>query len=219
LIWNKEKTQNYGGKYEMRYMTEEEINEAKANKSVRDKIKSAIEENMAIGEMELLTIDELGGYGMGRRVVTEDAIRAFCNANGDFNPLYRSREYARNSIYGGLIAPPHFLSSIAGFTGAGIRRRGELEYATTGADAGCRVEWFKVVREGDEFTVFDIPTEVIDLTREHTQVQFLSRGNRVYKNQKDEVVAIANGSVIQIIVGPPKEKQGLARVTNIASLL
>ncbi len=192
----------------MRYLTEEEINEAKANKGVRDKIKAAIEKSMEIGKMEMCTIDEYGGYGMGRRVATEDAIRAFCNANGDLNPLYRSRDYARNSIYGGIIAPPHFLSSIAGFTGAGIRRRGELDFATTGADAGCRVEWFKVVREGDEFTVFDIPTEVVDLTREHTQVQFLSRGNRVYKNQKDEVVAIATGSVIQMIVGPTKEKQG-----------
>jgi acyl dehydratase len=191
-----------------RYLTEEEINKAKADKSIRDKMRAALEDDMDVGKIQICAMDEFGGFGMGRRVATEDAIRTFCNASGDINPLFLSKDYAQKSIYGGIIAPPHFLSSIAGFTGAGIVRKRQPEFVMGGADAGSRAEWFKVIREGDRFTVFDVPSEVIDLTREHTPVQFLSRGHRVFKNQRDEVVAIVRGSLIQTLVPMPKENQG-----------
>ena len=190
-----------------RYLTEKEIEEAKADQGVRDKIRLGLEATMDVGKMQPFTVDEFGGYLMERRVATEDAIRAFCNATGDLNPLYRNHEYARKSYYGGIIAPPLFLSAIAGFTGAGIRRNKEPEYIMGGMDAGCKAEWFKTIREGDSFTVVDIPTGVIDLTREKTPIQFLSQGNRIYRNQRDEVVAIASGSVIAMIAPPPKEKK------------
>ena len=55
-------------------------------------------------------------YRMTRRVATADAIRQFCDAIGDFNPLYRNREYVRNTRYGGLIAPPQFLGAVAPYS-------------------------------------------------------------------------------------------------------
>ncbi len=179
-----------------RYLTEEEINKAKADKSIRDKMRAAIEEKMGIGKMQF-------GAAMVPRAATEDAIRLFCDSNSDLNPLFRSRDYAKNSIYGGIIAPSYFLS-----TGMGSKRGAEQDFAMTGVDAGTRAEWFEIIRAGDEFTVFDVPTEVIDLTREHTQIHFMIRGNRVYKNQRGEVVAIVSGSVIQTVASPPKEKRG-----------
>ncbi|MBN1190444.1 MAG: MaoC family dehydratase N-terminal domain-containing protein [Dehalococcoidales bacterium] len=190
-----------------KYLTREEIAQAKADKTIRDRIRISLEDDMDLGQMQLCTIDKCGGFGMGRREATEDAIRVICYANGDLNPLYLSRDYARDSLYGEIIAPPYFISSVAGFTGAGIVRKREPEYAMGGVDAGSKVEWFKPVREGDRFTVFDVPKEVIDLTREHTPIQFLSRGERIYKNQKDEIIAVATGSLIQTIVPPPEEGQ------------
>jgi acyl dehydratase len=178
-----------------RYLTEEEISKAKADKSIRDKMRAALEEKIEVGKMQF-------GGGMMRLAATEDAIKIFCDGNGDLNPLYRSRDYAKNSVYGGIIAPPYFLS-----TGMGGKRNAELDFAMTGVNAGTRAEWFKIIRAGDEFTYFDIPTEVVDLTREHTRIHFMICGNRVYKNQRGEVVAVVNGSVIQTVASPPREKQ------------
>jgi acyl dehydratase len=38
--------------------------------------------------------------------VSESDIRHWCEVTQDTNPLYRDTEYARNSEYGGMIAPP-----------------------------------------------------------------------------------------------------------------
>lgn len=40
--------------------------------------------------------------------VEKGAIRKFANAIGDPNPLYRDEEYAKQTPYGGIIAPPTF---------------------------------------------------------------------------------------------------------------
>jgi acyl dehydratase len=84
-----------------RYLTEAEISQAKADKSLRDKMRAALEEKIEVGKMQF-------GGRMMRLVATEEAIKIFCDGNGDFNPLYRRRDYAKNSIYGGIIAPPSF---------------------------------------------------------------------------------------------------------------
>lgn len=44
--------------------------------------------------------------------VTPDSIRHFVDGIGDPNPLYRDREYARQTRYGELIAPPSWLYSV-----------------------------------------------------------------------------------------------------------
>jgi acyl dehydratase len=188
-----------------RHLTEKEIKEAKVEKSIREKMRAALEESMEPGKMQLHSTDS---GGMWRRVATEDAIRGFCDSIGDTNPLYRSQDYARKSIYGGLIAPPHFLSTISAFSGIGARRKTEPEFTMTGFDAGSQVEWYKIIRENDEFIVFDIPTEVVDLTRDHTPIRFLTRGNRIYKNQRDEVVAVVTGSVIGTVAGSLSNSPG-----------
>lgn len=42
---------------------------------------------------------------------TLDAIRHFAGGSGDLNPLWLDQEYAEASRYGGIVAPPCFLSS------------------------------------------------------------------------------------------------------------
>ena len=85
------------------------------NKELRDKIKAEIEEAMGKGAFDLRSVDAVEDrFGMRQRVAGEDAIRNFCNGIGDVNPLYRSRDYAKNSIHGSIIAPPHFLVAVRG---------------------------------------------------------------------------------------------------------
>lgn len=44
--------------------------------------------------------------------VTQESITRYVNGIGDMNPLYRDPEYARNTSYGALIAPPNWLYSV-----------------------------------------------------------------------------------------------------------
>src|SRR4030042_2254050 len=96
-----------------RYLTEEKIQRAKADKKRRGGIICEIEAKPEKGKPRPVTVDgpdpetgyKMGAYRMTRRVATEDAIRQFCDAIGDFNPLYRNRDYVKNSRYGGLMPP------------------------------------------------------------------------------------------------------------------
>lgn len=46
------------------------------------------------------------------RYVNPDSIRHFVDGIGDPNPLYRDEEYARNTRYKSLVAPPSWLYSV-----------------------------------------------------------------------------------------------------------
>jgi acyl dehydratase len=197
-----------------RYMTEEEITRAKADKKIREGIIAEIEDKLEIGKPRRVTIDEpdpvpgykMGAYRMTRRVATADAIRQFCDAIGDFNPLYRNREYVRNTRYGRLIAPPQFLGAIAPYSGI-AKAAEDLNFHVARVDAGCSVEWFRTIRENDRFTVFEYPTSVNDLTREKTALQFIVNGNRVFKNQRNETVATVGIAGIAVVLRQPSSGQ------------
>ncbi len=182
------------------FMSEKRIKAAKAHKNERDKIKSEMEERMEKGKPRYLSVDAIEPNDkMWLRVASEDAIRAYCDSIGDLNLLYRSRDHARNSVYGNIIAPPMFLNCISLFTQVGLKALTEMEYLVTGFDAGIRGEWFRIIRENEEFSVIAIPTEVIDITKKNTHLQFLVRGNKIFVNQLDEVVANINTSFVAVI--------------------
>jgi acyl dehydratase len=193
-----------------RYLTESEIAKAKADKNIRNGIMAEIEAKLEIGKPRSVTVDgpdpatgyKMGVYRMTRRVATEDAIRQFCDAIGDFNPLYRNRDYVKNSSYGGIIAPAQFLGAIAPFSGI-AKAMEDMDFRIARVDAGVQVEWFKIIRENDRFTVFEYPTSVKDITRENTTLQFLINGSRVFKNQRDEVVAVVEITGIAVVLRAP----------------
>jgi len=202
-----------------RYLSKEEIQNAKTNKPIRDEIKSRIEAVLEIGQPRLVTVDgpdpetgyKMGAYRATRRVATEDAIRQFCDAVDDPNPLYRSRDYAKNNGFGRILAPPHFLAAIAPFSGI-AKAADLLDFRMSRVDAGVSMEWFQRIYEGDSFTVVEYPTEVKDLTREKTALQFLVCGDRVYKNQRGEVVAIAHITGIAVVISPPSSEKNKVQV-------
>jgi acyl dehydratase len=182
---------------------EEEIKKAKADKSIRDKMKADMERIFELGKPMFCSIDaEEFWLRLGAHTITEDAIRRFCDSIGDVNPLYRSPEYARKTIYGEIIAPPSFLNAVSSLNAKSVTGMPGLDFRLAGFDAGVSVEWFKPLRLGDEFSVVEIPTRIVDLTREDTAVQFLTHSDKVYKNQKDEIVAVADATVMQMAMGP-----------------
>ena len=90
--------------------------------------------------------------------VEKGVIKKFADAIGDLNPLYWDEEYAKNSRYGGIIAPP-------GFWGWPVKWKGAMpimselreEVVATiskagyprGLDGGIEYEFFFPVRAGD----------------------------------------------------------------------
>jgi acyl dehydratase len=80
--------------------------------------------------------------------VEKGAIIKFAEAIGDDNPVYNDEVAARNSQYGGLVAPPTFLRSV-------IAGRPETPFEapfTRLLDGGSDWEYFQPVRPGDRIT-------------------------------------------------------------------
>jgi len=96
--------------------------------------------------------------------ITLREIQRYAAAAGDLNPLYFDEEYARASVYGGIIAPPNYLTAIIGWA-AGPP---ESELAPDGClpdpirpllpgmqramGAGQELEFMAPVRPGDRIT-------------------------------------------------------------------
>ena len=180
------------------FWSKEQVERAKADVGKREEIKHQLEECLNLGRLDPCYPSALSNYyELSNRVATEDAIRHFCRGIGIVNPLYCNRDYARNSIAGALTAPPLFLHAISMPEGVGGGRM--PDYVTAFINAGVQIEWFRVIREGDEFSVLTGATEVMDITREGTALQFLVIGRKIYKNQRGEVVAVVITSCMRII--------------------
>lgn len=131
-------------------------------------------------------------------VASEDLIRHYAYAIGDVNPLWRDREYARNTMYGGIIAPPNFHSFIAApysgwppsTTNASTMPGDTFNVGMT----GCEWIYFRDTHAGDEFRCVDRMAEVSEHSKPGSGYRlFLHRAERKYFNQRDELVCIARG--------------------------
>lgn len=178
---------------EKRFYTQEEVEQARADKGIRDRLKADIEEAMELGKPYTIPATN--------RVATERAITSYAAGLGDVNPLYNDKAYAEASIQGSLVAPPSFLAAIGWWWQIALTRKiSNIDIAIRSFEAGVKVEWFRTIRENDSFTCVDIPTEVIDITREHTALQFLTVGKRLYRNQGGEIAGILTGTSASIIL-------------------
>jgi hypothetical protein len=79
--------------------------------------------------------------------VTRDGIRHFVDGIGDINPLYRDADYAMQTKYRSLIAPPTFLETINY-----SQHPDNLPPGVEGFLSGFEWEYFRPVCEGDEYT-------------------------------------------------------------------
>ena len=85
---------------------------------------------------------------------TRDTIRHWVEALGDDNPLWTDPEYAKQTVYGDLIAPPSFLFSCnqgpawRGATSGGFRGFPGVHRFW----AGDAWEYFQIIKRGDVIT-------------------------------------------------------------------
>lgn len=177
-------------------------------------------------ERRILSVTWLPGeyFGKANDVATKDSIRVFANAIGDSNPLWSNPQYAKQTIFGDIIAPPLYLNCIASGWGASsslFRRRGdklELVQIRFGLNAGARWERFKEVREGDSFVVYDYFKD-FEEKQSHvagTPPMLLKITDRVYKNQREEVVAICTQRVMHVATRLTEAKY--VRPPNVADV-
>ncbi len=131
---------------------------------------------------------ELGVYE-----VEKGMIQRFAQAIGDPNPQWQDEEYARQSQYGGIIAPPTFIVAIGGEQFSQkltlLLPRGLLHGST-------ELESYQPVRPGDKIAVTvkiaNIRERLGSKSGKMTFVTF----DLTYRNQKDKLVARCQQTMI-----------------------
>ena len=150
---------------------------------------------------------------VGIHVATADDIRRYANGLGDANPLWHSEDHARESVYGGIVAPPSFLNAVS---------EGQAIVGLPGLIAtfvGAEWEWFEMVRAGDRFSVTNTLLPLEDKTRAKGSRQYLQSGILRYKNQSGFLVGQCTWRMIRTEVklgGKPSEKQTHERTKKAA---
>ncbi len=134
--------------------------------------------------------------------VTWSRIKKWAKVNEDLNPLWFDEEYAKNSRWGGIVAPPLFLMTIDAGTGPVTYFVGKLytpapnavlkleKYRTFRGAMQTDSEWefFKPVRPGDKIFPKATCTDIFWKQGKRFRLLFTS-GVTTYTNQKGQLLA------------------------------
>ena len=113
-------------------------------------------------------------------------IRRFAEAIGDSNPLFTDEAKARESKFGGIVAPPTFLRSCSSaWPELNVE---ELSGLNRALDGGSEWEYFHPVRPGDRIAV---TSKILGLEERDTRMgrTLFTRTQTIYRNQLGQVVA------------------------------
>ena len=151
--------------------------------------------------------------GVAVREVEKGAIKRFADAVDDRNPLYWDEEYARNSRYGAIIAPPGFFGWPTNWppgitflqnpdVSAEPSKEGEslrdtlykLGY-TLGLDGGMEYEFFIPIRVGDTLTAETRVKDIVEREGKSGKMVFLFT-ETTFTNQNGAIVAKATSTSI-----------------------
>jgi hypothetical protein len=152
-------------------------------------------------------------YPVFHRIATRELIQHMAGAADYWNPLWRDEKYARNTRWGGIIAPPFFEQCIA-HGGPRFLLKVPPEVGTGNMDMqGHYFEFFHPIRVNDSFRVWIGPPRVEDITLdvEGAPRRLNMKPEIRYINQNDEVVSIFNLMHV-VTIWPPgtiKEKPTL----------
>jgi len=113
-------------------------------------------------------------------------IRRFAEAIGDANPLYTNEARARESRYGGIIAPPTFVRMCA--APASLLDVKAVTGMERTLDGGSDWEYFYPVRPGDVIAVTAKYTEFKERDGRMGKMLIMSV-QQTYRNQLGQVVA------------------------------
>lgn len=142
---------------------------------------------------------------LGNETATKDAIRHFADGLGDPNPLWRDEEYAKNSPYGGLIAPPFFLNAVS----EGQAITGLPGLVTT--FVGSEWEWHKPIRVNDRFSVTNKLLDLKDLPDADGRRRLMQSGLLDYCNQEGELSGRCKWNVMRTEIKPGQSKRATSK--------
>ena len=125
--------------------------------------------------------------------VTKEDISKFCQALGETNPLFTNEEVAADGPYGGVVAPPTYVTRLRPnkMTPEHMPRLGKV-----GFDGGRDVEIFSPVRPGDTLKMVSTIHDVYEKTGRSGSMYFIVLRNRI-TNQDGVEVAIVDHRIMQ----------------------
>jgi uncharacterized OB-fold protein/acyl dehydratase len=128
-------------------------------------------------------------------LVNEPMIRHWCDAIGDRNPVYTDAVAAKDTVHGGIIAPPTMLQA---WTMNGLRPRTVVDPVMVALnDAGftsvvatnCEQEYLRDLRPGDRLTVTSTIDSISDEKTTGLGVGHFLTTKMTFTDQDGEVVA------------------------------
>ena len=124
--------------------------------------------------------------------VEKGSVQRFAEAVGDANPLWNDEAAARQSPYGGIIAPPTFLRSVR-------LERPQLPFDVPFKrllDGGSEWEYFGPVRVGDRITAV---SRIMDVSERSGRLgaMLFTVAETSYTNQLGELVATQRNTLIR----------------------
>ncbi|MBX5454212.1 MAG: MaoC family dehydratase [Acidobacteriia bacterium] len=121
-------------------------------------------------------------------LLTKEAIQKYCRSVGDLHPLYFDEEYARKSVFGGLIAPPsiHILLMFA------CTPMDDWMRSPGTINAGQSWSYATPARPGDM-----IRLEARCLDKFIRKDRLFAVHDNVFFNQKNEVICAGRGWTIR----------------------
>ena len=156
-------------------------------------------QNERIGEV---VIPRVGEYPMDldcwygsvmNEWVTTDLIRHFADGMGSRNPLWRDQEYARQSRWGGIIAPPTFTDAIVQPYAGNMRGDEYIPKFDSwfSLPNGSTREMLQTIRPGDKLRAVQMYLGIkeVEATRPDCRM-FEDSVRRTIINQREEAVAI-----------------------------
>ena len=145
----------------------------------------------------LVGYDEASSVRELASTASEDSIRAFALSYGDDNPLYGDPDYARNTRWGGLVAPGTMVVTMsAPLRGdprpeAIARAKKGLLKGVHQLHGGSEYEWYRPIRPGDTIYRFGGQESVdVKKTSKFAGTTVLRTARDVRMNQNGEVVCV-----------------------------
>ncbi len=129
------------------------------------------------------------------RVATADAISHFALGIADDNPLWLEPAYAETTRFGGLVAPPAFLTSVL----YPVLHGAPVEVPLASLIAELEYEWYRPVLLGDEISGATRQLDAIDTEIEGRRGVYIL-AETLYCNGSGEVVARAKSTLVRLAV-------------------
>ena len=121
--------------------------------------------------------------------IEKSVVMRFVEAVEDPNPLWQDEEYAKKTIYGGLMAPPNLLCTVIAGAGGGRLRVKSSTPRRGGVAGGDELELFQPVMVGDVITSRAKLIDIQERTGKDGTKRIYAIVETTFKNQKGEVVA------------------------------